>query len=125
LRYIGFDGTGKQVRDAFHPRDLCSLLEAQINAGPAGRRRIFNVGGGSRNATSLCGLNDWCDRRFGPHRPQADSLPRPYDIPWLVMDNREAETAFGWRAEISLECILTEIAQHAERFPDWLDTTNA
>ncbi len=25
LRYIGFDGTGKQTRDVFHPRDLAAL----------------------------------------------------------------------------------------------------
>ena len=47
LRYIGFDGTGKQVRDVLHPRDLCSLLEAQMNGSAAGGQRIFNVGGGA------------------------------------------------------------------------------
>ena len=41
------------------------------------------------------------------------------------MDSRDAASAFGWRAEISIECILTEIAQHAERNPDWLETSNA
>jgi CDP-paratose 2-epimerase len=33
LRYIGFDGAGKQVRDAFHPHDLhdlAALLDDQM-----------------------------------------------------------------------------------------------
>ena len=35
LRYTGFGGTGRQVRDAFHPSDLASLLDAQMRARPA------------------------------------------------------------------------------------------
>ncbi len=30
LRYIGFDGKGKQTRDLLHPRDLMALVDAQI-----------------------------------------------------------------------------------------------
>ena len=37
LRYIGFDGTGKQTRDVFHPRDLTALLDAQMNTAGAER----------------------------------------------------------------------------------------
>src|SRR5580658_2642279 len=33
LRYIGFGGTGRQVRDVFHPRDLTCLLESQMSCG--------------------------------------------------------------------------------------------
>jgi CDP-paratose 2-epimerase len=123
LRYIGFDGTGKQVRDVFHPRDLCALLDAQMNTTGSGGPRIYNAGGGPKNAMSLAGLNAWCDGRFRPHAPQADLRPRPYDIPWLVMDSREAEKRFGWRVEVSLNCILTEIAEHAECNPHWLEVS--
>jgi len=70
---------------------------------------------------SLAQLNAWCDARFGPHAPLSDLRPRLYDIPWLVMDNCDAQRSFGWRVEVSLEKILTEIAGHAERHPDWLE----
>ncbi|HLN00673.1 MAG TPA: NAD-dependent epimerase/dehydratase family protein [Bryobacteraceae bacterium] len=123
LRYIGFDGTGKQVRDVFHPRDLCALLDAQMNTAGSGGPRIYNAGGGPKNAISLAGLNAWCDGRFRPHAPQADLRPRPYDIPWLVMDSGKAEKRFSWRVEFSLNCILTEIAQHAECNPHWLEVS--
>ena len=121
LRYIGFDGTGKQVRDAFHPRDLGALLDAQMSSQRSDGQRIYSAGGGPQNAMSLAQLNAWCDARFGPHAPESDPQPRPYDIPWLIMDNCDAQRSFGWRVEISLEKLLSEIAGHAERNPDWLE----
>jgi CDP-paratose 2-epimerase len=120
LRFTGFDGTGKQIRDVFHPRDLTALADAQINCGRSGGQRIYCAGGGRRNAISLAQLTAWCDRRFGPHAPGADTRPRPYDIPWMIMDSSDAERDFGWRVGFPLEKILAEIAQHAESHPDWL-----
>jgi CDP-paratose 2-epimerase len=121
LRFIGFDGTGKQTRDIFHPRDLTVLADAQMNCQRSGGQRIYCVGGGRLNAISLAQLTAWCDRRFGQHAPRADIRPRPYDIPWLIMDSSDAERDFGWRVGFPLEQILDEIAQHAESHPDWLE----
>jgi CDP-paratose 2-epimerase len=121
LRYIGFDGTGKQVRDALHPHDLAGLLDRQMSTDRSDGRRVYTVGGGFGNAMSLAELTEWCDARFGIHTPLADLCPRTYDIPWMVMDNHEAESDFGWRANISMESLLTQIACHAERNPDWLE----
>ena len=91
LRFIGFDGTGKQTRDVFHPRDLTVLADAQMNCGRSGGQRIYCAGGGRSNAISLAQLTAWCDRRFGQHSPTADTRPRPYDIPWVVMDSSDAD----------------------------------
>jgi CDP-paratose 2-epimerase len=121
LRYIGFDGTGKQVRDAFHPHDLAALLDAQMRTERSSGQRIYTTGGGPENAMSLAELTTWCDARFGAHAPQADPRPRTYDIPWMVMDNSDAERDFGWRVEIPIENILDQISRHAERNPDWLE----
>jgi CDP-paratose 2-epimerase len=122
LRFIGFDGTGKQIRDLFHPRDLAALVDAQMNStSRADGQRIYCAGGGRANAISLARLNAWCDARFGPHAPSADTRPRPYDIPWVIMDSSDAERDFGWRIEIPMERVFDEIAQHAESHPDWLE----
>ena len=121
LRYIGFDGTGKQVRDVFHPHDLAGLLDEQMRANRPDGRRLYTVGGGKGNAMSLAELTAWCDARFGIHVPAADLGPRTYDIPWMVMDSRDAESDFGWRVEISLEKLLAQIADHAQANPDWLE----
>lgn len=121
LRYIGFDGAGKQVRDCLHPRDLAALLDVQMQTNRAAGQRVYTAGGGPENAMSLAQLNAWCDGRFGPHSPEADPQPRRYDIPWLVMDNCDARRTFGWRVEVSVDKLLSEIAGHAESNPDWLE----
>ena len=123
LRYIGFGGTGKQVRDAFHPRDLAALLDAQMRAGRAGGQRLYTAGGGAGNSMSLGQLTAWCDRCFSPHRPQPDSRDRRYDVPWIVMDSSDAGRDFQWRIEIPLGTILAEIAAHARQNPDWMETS--
>jgi CDP-paratose 2-epimerase len=121
LRYIGFDGMGKQVRDALHPNDLAALLLRQMRDSRKGGRRIYTAGGGPHNSMSLRELNEWCDDRFGKHTPSSDLTPRKYDIPWLVMDSADANREFRWRPEIGIEHILTEIAGHAQHHPDWLE----
>jgi CDP-paratose 2-epimerase len=121
LRYIGFGGHGRQVRDALHPRDLATLLDAQMASGRTGGRRLYVAGGGPSNAMSLAELNRWCDARFGPHAPEPDPRERPYDIPWMVMDSRDAAGDFTWTPEIGLPELLEGIALHAERNPDWLE----
>lgn len=121
LRYIGFEGLGRQVRDAFHPSDLATLLLAQIRCGRQDGARIYTAGGGPQNAWSLAHLNTWCDDRFQPLAPTPDTRPRPYDIPWVTMDNQAVERDFAWRPALSLDAIAEEIAVHAEAHPDWLE----
>jgi CDP-paratose 2-epimerase len=121
LRYIGFDGTGTQVRDALHPRDLAELLDLQMHHESRGDRRIYTAGGGPENALSLSQLTAWCDARFGAFEVTADSKERPYDIPWVVMDNCDCERDFGWQPNTSMAMLLEEIAVHAEANPGWLE----
>ncbi len=123
LRYIGFNGTGYQTRDAFHPRDLAALLLAQMRAGRADGQRIYTAGGGPSNCMSLSQLTAWCDERFGPHAPGVDPAPRMYDIPWVAMDNTGASRDFRWHIETPLPKILEGIARHAAEHPDWLEVS--
>jgi CDP-paratose 2-epimerase len=123
LKYIGFDGMGKQARDAMHPRDLAALLLTQMESGRQDGRRIYTAGGGPRNTMSLRQLNAWCDTRFGAHTPAADLQPRRYDIPWVAMDSSRAAEDFQWAPETSIEQILSEIAAHSETHPDWLQVS--
>jgi CDP-paratose 2-epimerase len=123
IRYIGFDGTGRQTRDAFHPRDLAALLVAQMRTSRADGQRVYTAGGGPANAMSLAQLTAWCDERFGNHAPASDSTPRMYDIPWVAMDNASATQDFGWRIEMPLPEILEGIAEHATKHPEWLEVS--
>ncbi len=122
LNYIGFGGHGHQVRDCLHPRDLAPLLEKQFAAPklPA-TDRIANISGGAASARSLRQLTAWCDARFGVHPVSSDATPRPFDLPWVVLDHAKATRLWQWRPVTSVDAILAEIAAHAEAHPGWLD----
>jgi CDP-paratose 2-epimerase len=121
LKYIGFGGGGHQVRDCLHPRDIVSLLIAQMQ--DAGRKvePILNVSGGVESAMSLAQLSAWCTDRLGAHQVAADTNPRPFDIPWMVLDSSEVKEAWGWKPQTLMPEILEEIALHAEQHPEWLE----
>jgi CDP-paratose 2-epimerase len=121
LRYIGFGGKGLQVRDCLHPADLGDLLVRQMRAAVGGRPEVLNVSGGAASATSLAQLSAWCRERLGSHSVAAAEQTRPYDIPWVVLDHRQASGRHGWVPQRSHETIFEEIANHAEQYPDWLD----
>jgi CDP-paratose 2-epimerase len=121
MRYIGFGGSGFQVRDALHPRDLATLVAGQLGDSDTKEiDRIWNVGGGLDNSMSLAELSGWCSDRFSPHDVEQSLDPRPFDLPWIVMDAALAKGRWGWKPVVRLAELLTEIADHAERNPDWL-----
>jgi CDP-paratose 2-epimerase len=124
LKYLGFGGSGHQVRDALHPRDLVGVLEKQFAAPKlAATDRVVNFAGGAANAMSLRQLSAWCAAKFGPHAVAADGAPRPFDIPWMVLDCAKAARVWGWKPQTPLAAILDEIAAHAEAHPEWLDVS--
>jgi CDP-paratose 2-epimerase len=123
LKYIGFEGSGLQVRDCLHARDLVPLVGQQIKNPRADAPRVLNAAGGLSQSASLRRLSAWCRERFGAHPIAADTANRPFDVPWLVLDSAQAERVWGWKPQTSLEKIWAEIAEYAERHPDWLDAT--
>lgn len=121
LKYIGFGGGGYQTRDALHPRDLVPLVRLQMAAGfGAGKPKIINVAGANANSRSLAQLSTWCAERFGAHQVGVDPAPRPFDLPWVVLDSAVAAQSWNWSPQTSIDEICEEIASHAEQHPDWL-----
>ncbi|MHA3771958.1 NAD-dependent epimerase/dehydratase family protein [Verrucomicrobiota bacterium sgz303538] len=124
LRYIGFDGQGHQVRDCLHPRDLVPLLSEQMKAGHRkGIPQVVNVSGGAESAMSLQQLSQWCEARFGPRNVDSHPAPRPYDLPWVVLDSHRAYEHWNWRPEIHVNDVLEGIAAHARAHPHWISET--
>jgi CDP-paratose 2-epimerase len=120
LRYLGFGGTGHQVRDALHPADLLDLVQRQIERG-ASASGIWNVGGGPANAMSLAQLSRWCAGEFGDRPVERAALERKWDVPWMVLDSRRARAEFDWQPVVPLVEILHQIAEHHRQHPEWLD----
>ena len=122
LRYIGFGGHGHQVRDCLHPRDLLPALTQQLAAPRlAAGDRVVNFAGGAASAMSLRQLSDWCAARLGAHTVGVDATPRPFDLPWLVLDSAKAARLWHWRPSTATPAIFEEIAAHARAHPQWLD----
>ena len=122
LNYIGFGGHGHQVRDCLHPRDLLPALLQQLSAPQlAATDRIANFSGGATSAMSLRRLSDWCAANVGAHTVGSDTAPRPFDIPWMVLDSSKASRLWKWRPATGTADILSEIAAHARAHPAWLE----
>ena len=121
LSFIGFGGRGLQVRDCLHPLDLADLVLLQLARARGGEPELVHASGGAAGATSLAELSAWCTERLGAHHVAADPEPRPYDLPWVVLDHAAATARHGWRPARTPEQIFEEIADHAERHPGWLD----
>ena len=124
LKFIGFKGSGLQVRDALHPKDLLPLLLRQMQEPDRDAPKIINLGGGVENSMSLKQLTSWCEERFGPNEVLGSKEDRPMDAPWIVMDSSRAREAWDWTPKTTLNEILEEIAKHAEANPQWLKLTN-
>ena len=128
LKYIGFGGSGLQVRDCLHPRDIAPLLLRQMEVSPEGKPKILNLAGGIENSMSLRELSLWCAEhlfpavRFNdPGEISSSHSSRPYDIPWAVLDSSLAARIWNWRPITPLQTLLEEIKTHAEQNPGWLE----
>jgi CDP-paratose 2-epimerase len=121
LKYIGFTGQGHQVRDCLHARDIVPLLRKQLDNPAAAKPRIVHLSGGSESAISLADLSRWCRQRWGHRVVTQDPQPRPFDLPWVVLDHGLAGQVWDWRPSTPLDQILDEIATFAEDHPDWIE----
>ena len=97
LRYTGFGGQGKQVRDVLHVRDLFDLVLLQLEAPDRWDGRIYNVGGGNVGSVSLRELTALCVQETGKIIPiAAVSETVGVDLRIYVSDARKATADFGW-----------------------------
>jgi len=112
LRYVGYGGQGKQVRDVLHVDDLVELVDAQLGALPALGGEVFNVGGGQGCSTSLLELTALCRRATGREVP-VSAVPetRVADVRIYVTDAARAEERFGWRPTRTMDDVVFDIAR--------------
>lgn len=110
LKYFGFDGQGRQVRDLLHVDDLVDLVDLQLLDPATWNRQTFNAGGGRRNSLSLRELTEAVEEITGK-RLDVGRVPgtHPTDVRWYVTDN-SAITAFsGWAPQRTAEATLRDI----------------
>lgn len=110
LRYTGFGGKGKQVRDLLHPEDLFRLLQKQLSKIDECSGEVFNIGGGKQISTSLLELTELCRKVTGNQVPiEMETQTSAVDIPLYISDYQKAAQTFSWRPELSVEKIVEDI----------------
>jgi CDP-paratose 2-epimerase len=111
LRYIGYGGQGKQVRDLLHVEDLVELIDRQLADPGHWRDQTVNVGGGRDISLSLAETTELCRELTGrtvPVEPANES--RPGDVRIYLTDASKLYGMTDWRPRRSALDTLTDIA---------------
>lgn len=123
LRYTGFGGQGKQVRDILHVRDLFELLLLQLEAPGKWDGRVYNVGGGDDVSVSLKELTELCVQQTGKIVPVASAPDTAgVDLRIFMNDTRKAQVDFAWRPTRSPAQIVRDIHAWIEEHESAVET---
>lgn len=110
LSYIGFDGSGRQVRDLLHVEDLLELIDEQISDPERWAGATVNVGGGRAYSLSLLETTELCREITGRAiNVRAAGEDRPGDIPIYISDCRRLHETTDWRPRRAPAEILADI----------------
>ena len=110
LNYIGYGGTGKQIRDVLHIDDVCKLIYLQILQLKKINNHTFAVGGGKKNSINLKELTTLCENitgnkiKFG--RIKKTSI---YDIPYFITRNNKVKKFYNWQPILDISKIVYDI----------------
>ncbi len=119
LKYIGYGGMGKQVRDMLHIDDLIELVDMQIHHIEKFNGKIFNAGGGLQSSVSLLEMTRICSRITGNNLIiDSEMQNRAADLRVYITDNTKIANEIGWKPTKSLESIFTDIFK-------WIETNEA
>lgn len=121
LKYIGFNGSGKQVRDMLHINDLIDVILLQVK-NPENfsiNKGVWNVGGGVNSSASLLELTEICQSITGKKVTITPDMNMRYaDIPIYISDSRKIEQHCGWTPNHSIEDIITDIHTWIQNTPN-------
>jgi CDP-paratose 2-epimerase len=110
LAYLGFGGSGKQVRDLLHVADLAELVDDQLQRPEHWAGAVVNVGGGPavslslRESSLLCAEIAGHDLKVG-----SDPSTRAGDVRIYLSDCRALARLSDWRPSRSPANILADI----------------
>ncbi|HTD07575.1 MAG TPA: NAD-dependent epimerase/dehydratase family protein [Solirubrobacteraceae bacterium] len=110
LAYLGFGGTGKQVRDLLHVADLAELIDDQLVQPEHWAGAVVNVGGGAKVSLSLRETSALCEQITG-NNMQVGGNPetRQGDVPIYISDCGELARLSDWAPKRDARQILEDI----------------
>ncbi len=110
LKYIGYGGAGKQVRDLLHVADLVDLIELQLTNPDDWNGHTFNVGGGRDISLSLAETTALCREITGADiEVTAAGEDRRGDVRVYLSDCRALFAHTDWRPQRDARTILEDI----------------
>jgi CDP-paratose 2-epimerase len=110
LTYIGYGGTGHQVRDLLHVDDLIELVDSQLVDGERWNGFVGNVGGGREVSLSLLETTEICRELTGNEVAiEPSSEQRPGDVPLYISDCSRLFARSDWRPQREAREVLEEI----------------
>jgi len=118
LQYIGFGGSGFQVRDLLHVADLVELVEDQLSRPEHWDGIVANVGGGVEGSLSLRETTALCQELSGCEVPiEAVQEERRGDVPIYISDCARLFGHTSWRPRRGPREVLADtwewICEHA------------
>lgn len=104
LDYIGFNGSGKQVRDILHIDDLVDLIFEQMCNIDRNNGEVYNVGGGIEKSISLLELTDIC-RNISGNKIKIGKIKknRKADIRIYITDYSKITRKLDWKPVRTVE----------------------
>ena len=110
LKYIGYGGTGKQVRDMLHVADLCDLVTEQISHFEKWEGWLGNAGGGREISASLLEMTGICQKIIGREIPIAgETENRQADLRIFLADCSLLFSRTDWRPKRDVEKIVSDV----------------
>ena len=101
-------GNGKQVRDALYIDDLVRLF-FKLSKSKKNTNKIYNIGGGSRNSTSLLELINILDKKMNKKNKFKKFKWRPGDQKIYISDISKIKKEYNWYPKISFSDGLDKI----------------
>ena len=110
LSYIGFDGSGRQVRDLLHLDDLIELVNDQLERPDHWNGVTANVGGGLDVSLSLIETTELCRELTGRELEISSAgEDRPGDVAVYISDCARLNSLTDWRPQRDARTILSDI----------------
>jgi len=121
LSYIGYGGTGKQVRDLLHIEDLLRLINYQLENFSELDGDVLNIGGGVENSLSLLEATKLCEAITGKSiLIKSEEIARQGDIPIYITDSSKIISKTGWEPIMNPEETLRDIYSWIMEFEEIL-----
>ena len=110
VKYIGYGGAGKQVRDLMHVDDLIELIDDQLTRPAHWAGATVNVGGGRSGSLSLRETTALCEEITGRSLEiGSEEAERAGDVRIYLTDTRALERYTDWRPRLGPREILADI----------------